>query len=119
MNEPAVMQMLTPNSALVVNRLMRDHGVGVDQIIRAAVDDTMESLERDVATRGKESGGENESDFIRYIKRLATGNLGRPSKWHLGPHAIGSVGFYDVFQFRAIAKLEQTMGSIHQQRRAA
>ncbi len=60
---------LTRNSALVVDRLCRDHGLTVEEIIGGAVDQEMFCFEEDLASDGGMSGGELELGFVRDAKR--------------------------------------------------
>jgi len=109
----ALKRILTPNSVAVVERMMRDHALSAEEVIRALVDESLHNYEEDIAENGKVSGGELEWGFVRHANRIAAGRQPDWGFWGNSEHRAGSVSFYSVFGRARIRKLKKTMGSLN------
>jgi hypothetical protein len=85
----AIDELLTPNGAKVLARLVRDHGLTSESIISFMLEENLAELEQDIATRGRSSGGEKEHYFVSDVRRGAIDWL----DYCPPPHVIGSKSF--------------------------
>ncbi len=89
----AIAELLTPNGAKVLARLVRDHGLTRESIISFMLEEYLAELEHDVATDGQNTGGEKEHYFVRDVRRAAAGSAIDWLAYCPPPHVIGSKSF--------------------------
>lgn len=109
----ALKRILTPNSAAVVERMVRDHALSTEEVVRAIVDESLHSYEEDIADNGKLSSGQNEWGLVQHANRIAAGRVRGWGFWRNTKHRAGSLSFYSVFGPAQIRKLKKTMGALN------